>query len=121
MATLFSATDGTLLGLATNFAEEQLRFSTQPVGTSNTLRFDEATNAALVTGLLSDWNSYKLLGTALTHKGVTVIIAAAGPDYQAQGIVQTAITTLRAGTATNAQVQQVLAVVLSKLRQNGII
>jgi hypothetical protein len=127
MATLYAATDGTLIRFLTTDQERQ--FPTAPAGTASTLTFDESTNGTLVTRLNSDWQGCALRGSALTYRGQTVTVAAPSAAYtqrqqviaQAQQIIDDATAYLALSNPTAAQttaaVRELVQVVRYLIRQ----
>ena len=109
MATLYAAADATLSRFLTS--DQEAEYPTAPPGTASTLQFDESTNAALIAGLSSDWQSYRLSGSTLTHNGQAVTIGAPSAAYtqrqqvtaQAQQLLSDIDAYLALSTPTNAQ------------------
>lgn len=85
------------------------------------LSFDEASNAALAADLRRSTDLYTLTGGVLKKAGVTQTVAAdsaGAADRKAiQANAPALFAALRAGTATSAQVQRVLAFLLRQFLQ----
>lgn len=78
MATIRAAADGTILQVLDTPALEA-QHPNAPEGTTQTVQFDEDTNAAALDGLRTDWNTHRVVGGVLQRNGQNVAIAAAGP------------------------------------------
>jgi hypothetical protein len=106
MATIYADAQGNLLRFLKTPVEEA-RYPDPPAGATQKVTFDGATNASVFAGIDSDWNSHRVVSNVLHRNGTPVTIA---PDSPAA----TVLAALQAGTATDVQVQQVLAVLLAR-------
>jgi len=89
---------------------------TPPASPPASLTFDETTNAALLADLQANTGLYKIVAGALQKSGGPVAVSAAAAGTNDASFVQANLaaiyTALRAGTATAAQTQRVLAFLL---------
>lgn len=70
MAKLYADSTGAILRLVKTDTEE----ATPPAGTVTTIDVDADTNAVLLHGLDTDWNSHKVIGGVLTRNGQPVTV-----------------------------------------------
>ena len=111
MATIYADAQGNLLRFLKTPAEEA-RYPDPPDGATQKVTFDESSNSSLIAGINTDWNSHRVVSNALQRDGTPVAIAA---DQSAAMV----LAALQAGTATNAQVQKVLAILLAHSMQSN--
>jgi hypothetical protein len=120
MATIYANAAGTILGLDRDDAEAALRGGPRP-GATQSVTFDEATNAATLTDCLANPDAYRVVGGVLQKNGVAVTPAADAPATADRRAVKNNLApifaALRAGTATPAQQQRVLAFLLRQFLQ----
>jgi len=116
MAALYANAAGALLRMERTPGE----LGGTPPGSADELDFDPSTNPGLAADIIANWTLYTLLGTTLAKSGVAVAINAPGQDYQDSQQFAAILAALGAGSATNAQVQQVCRFMLRHGRQAGI-
>lgn len=92
------------------------------------IEFDESTNAALIADIVANFALYSAPNGTLEKSGKAVTIAASSAIYAARAALvkavpsaslQTIFAALNAGTATNAQIQQALAYIMTTLYTQG--
>jgi hypothetical protein len=103
-------------------------FAASAVATPVVIEFDESTNASLVADIIANFGKYAAPGGVLQKSGSAVPVTPASAIYAARAALATAVpatglqsvfTALNAGTATNAQIQQVLAYLLASSYTQG--
>lgn len=134
MATLYADGSGNLLRVILD-AADAARFPGVPTGNVTTLDFDPTTNPTLATAARTAAQTVNLTsGPTITISGSAYALIAASQDYTTIQLVRQAITALKGsetlpslatiqaailavqnGTATNAQAQLALAVVMRLL------
>jgi hypothetical protein len=121
MARVYADANGKICGRARSDDEDALRFPNGAAGATSNVQFDEITNQALVDDIATNWDAYSIVGGVLKKNGVPVNIAAdnsATTDRKAiKSNLTSLFTALRAGTATSAQQQRVLAFLLRQFLQ----
>lgn len=122
MAKFYSDANGALLRILIT-PDDVLNYPAAPAGTANTLDFDPSTNPALL-AVANDQDAWQLLGSTLTHNGVAVSINPPNQLYldratfrdildpTSTSAAAVATQAIQAGTATSAQIQTVMALVL---------
>lgn len=102
MATLYAATDGTILRWLANQREET-QYPDPPPGTVTTLAFDASANRATATDLTLSLLSYNLTAIGLTKNGTPVVIAAPSTSSRRQMIDDLVAmqATIQAATTVN--------------------
>ena len=129
MSQIYADATGKVIGLLSTAQVGQQAPPPEAVG--NPLDFDPSTNPAVVTGILANPYSFRLVNGVLSQNGVTVTINASSQDYQTLSLIKQAITALKGtenlpslatiqaaisavqnGSATNVQAQLALAVLM---------
>ena len=132
MASLYADSVGTIIRAI--LSDQDAQTVGAPVSPAFTLAFDETTNAALAADYRAGPLAYTMPNGTLTKNGQAVTITAPSQDYQTLQLIRQAITALKGtetlpsnatilaaiqavqgGTATNAQAQLALAVVMRLL------
>lgn len=100
MAKLYYAADGTIVRLLKSDTDERM-FPDAPPNTT-VLEFDTDTNAPVIAGLDTDWNSHRVVNGALQRNGQAVTIAAPGPAAAERVDLQRILDKINAGTSLTA-------------------
>ncbi len=120
MATIYATASGQVVGVA--LVNGGCTPATPPAAPpTQTLGFDEATNAGALAALRGDLTGHTLVAGQLLHRGQPVALAPPGPGATEQAAVQAAATAFLAGTdLTLAQLNQVMRwLVRQRLAQGG--
>lgn len=120
MATIYATASGQVVGVA--LVNGGCTPATPPAAPpTQTLGFDEATNAGALAALRGDLSGHTLVAGQLLHRGVAVVIAAPGPSGVEQTAVQAVAGAFLGGTdLTIAQLNQVMRwLVRQRLAQGG--
>lgn len=128
MAKVYYNAAGAILGYSHTDAEDAIAFPSPPAGQApgSPLAFDETTNAAALQSLDGQVTGFRFSdhtcpGGVLTRKGAAMTIAAPSAAFSDRQAVRANLaalfTALRAGTATAAQQQRVLAFLLRQFLQ----
>src|SRR5688572_29640225 len=94
MATIHAAANGTILRFLDGAAHEA-QHPNPPVGTDESLTFDERTNAALIADIRASADPYRLNGGVLTKNDTPVVIAAESTETEARRTIETVRDNLR--------------------------
>lgn len=121
MAVIYAKSDGTLLAFAASTQEEQRFLPSAPANAVFTLRFDESTNPAVVTGIQTNWSSYTLTGTVLKNKGTKVTLASDGSDFTTLVNISALHTAAKSGNLSNPQLQSLMSLLISKMQAAGLL
>jgi hypothetical protein len=101
--------------------EEEKRYPDAPAGTVTTIEFDPKTNASLITGLNTNWNSYSVSGTVagsgvVLQNGTPVVLAPKGLAFRDRENLRTIWQSLKAdGTITAAELRVILRYILRRI------
>ena len=106
MVTIYADAQGNLLRFLKT-PDELARYSTPPSDATQTVTFDGATNASVIEGINTDWNSHSVVSNLLHRNGTPVTIAS-------DSLPVTILAALKAGTATDSQVQHAVAMLLAR-------
>lgn len=118
MATLYSDAQGALLRFVRSDAEAQL-LGPAPAGTTQTVTFDEETNAAVIAGLHTDWNSHRVVANTLQRNGVAVRLEPNGTAATERIDLDSLLLKLQAGTSlTTAETRRALLYALRVARRS---
>jgi hypothetical protein len=120
MALIYADDDGKIIRFLQT-EEEEKRYPDPPEGTVTTIEFDPKTNASLITGLNTSWNSYSVSGTvagsgAVLQNGTPVVLAPNGLQFRDLKDLRTIWQSLKSdGTITQAELRVILRYILRRL------
>lgn len=121
MATIHADAAGNILRVLRT-PEQEAQYPTPPGGTTQTVTFDEATNAAVLAGIDADWDAHRVVGGVLRRGGVAVTLAPDAPARSDRLFVQSnlpsLLSSLRGGSTTAAQLQRALAFLLNQVARS---